>query len=362
MRPLSATECITPAIERTRLVLFSPFRMGRSWKLSATAYLTVMGVLFVPFPLIYLAFVPAAYRSGGKIMAIAVVALILFATAFFTWIFHLCSRLQFAYFDIVVNRGEFVAPAWRKYGPQALAWTGVKILAGTALTLVCAVPLTAYVRHLMPLFRSMSSLTPGQPPPPEFMTAMAGFYAGYFLFLLVFGAVYLVGSIFANFLIPSLALENTGLREAFRRMIELIRREPGEFAIFVLLKTGLGIAAHIGAIILWEIAFLLCSLLLGIVVFFFGFLIHLAGVPTTVLTALGIFLAIVWYLFATTYSLMLAIGPAWTFLDAFALYFLGGRYPMLGDLLDRSTPAPQVTQTYSSPYRAFPVPPTDTVG
>jgi hypothetical protein len=362
MRPLSATECITPAIERTRLVLFTPFRMGRSWKLSATSYLTVMGVLFLPFPLIYLAFLPVAYRSGGKIMALAVTALILFATALFTWIFHLCSRLQFAYFDIMVNRGEFVAPAWRKYGPQALAWTGVKILGGSALTLVCAVPLTAYVRHLIPLFSSLPTVKPGQPPPPEFMAAMAGFYAGYFLFMLIIGAVYLVGSIFANFLIPSLALENTGLREAFRRMTELIRREPGEFAIFVLLKTGLGIAAYIGATVLWEIAFLLCSLLLGIVVFFFGFLIHLAGVPTAVLTALGIVLAVAWYLFATIYSLMLAIGPAWTFLDAFALYFLGGRYPMLGDLLDHSTPAPQIPQMYSSPYRAYPVTPPDTAG
>jgi hypothetical protein len=194
------------------------------------------------------------------------------------------------------------------------------------------------------------------------MAAMAGFYAGYFLFMLIIGAVYLVGSIFANFLIPSLALENTGLREAFRRMTELIRREPGEFAIFVLLKTGLGIAAYIGATVLWEIAFLLCSLLLGIVVFFFGFLIHLAGVPTAVLTALGIVLAVAWYLFATIYSLMLAIGPAWTFLDAFALYFLGGRYPMLGDLLDHSTPAPQIPQMYSSPYRAYPVTPPDTAG
>jgi hypothetical protein len=29
-----------------------------------------------------------------------------------------------------------------------------------------------------------------------------------------------------------------------------------------------------------------------------------------------------------------------TFLEAYTLYFLGGRYPMLGDLLTASTPPP----------------------
>lgn len=359
MRILSATECISPAIERTKLILFSPFRKGRTWKLCATAYLTSAGSMFFPFPLIYLAFVPMAYRAGGWPAAIAVIAGVLVASGFFTWIFHLCSRLQFAYFDIVVNRGEFVAPAWRKYGRQALSWTGLKILFGAILTVICAAPIVAYVRHLIPIFRELPRVTPGQPPPPQFMAAIAGIYAGYFVVMFVVGIVYLVSAVLANFIVPSLALEDTGLKEAFRRMGELIRREPGEFTIFVLLKLGLGLAAYMGATILWEIVFLLVTLIFGVVVFIFGFLLHLAGVPIAVLTVLGIFLAIAWYLFAMVYALMLAIGPAWTFMDAFALYFLGGRYPMLGDLLDRSTPPPPLPAFYppGAPYQAYPPPP-----
>jgi hypothetical protein len=34
------------------------------------------------------------------------------------------------------------------------------------------------------------------------------------------------------------------------------------------------------------------------------------------------------------------MGSLITFFQAYALYFLGGRYPLLGDLLDRSTPPP----------------------
>lgn len=358
MRILSATECISPAIERTKLILYSPFRKGRTWKLCATSYLTMAGTMFFPFPLIYLALIPAV-RGAGSWAVVAVVVAVLIFSAVFTWIFHLCSKIQFAYFDIVVNRGEFVAPAWRKYRGQTLPWTGFKILFGAVLTLICAAPIAAYIRHLVPIFRELPTITPGQPPPPQFVAAIAGIYAGYFVVGFLFSVVYLISSLLANFIVPSLALEDTGLKEAFRRLGELIRREPGEFTIFVLLKIGLGIAAYMGATILWELAFLLVTLLIGLVVLLLGFLLHLAGVPIAVLTVLGIFLAIAWYFFGMVYVLLLAIGPAFTFLDAYALYFLGGRYPMLGDLLDRSAPPPPQPAFYppAAPYQAYPPPP-----
>jgi hypothetical protein len=358
MRPLSATECISPAIERTKLMLFSPFRLGRTWKLCATAYLCRTGTFYLPFPLIYLAFIPFVFHAG----TMAVVALcvgIALLTALFTWIFHLCSRIQFAYFDMVVNRGEFVAPAWSKYRSQSLRWTGFKILIGSAVMLVSAVPIVAAVRHFLPLFSAIAATKPGQPPSPQLAGAIAAFYGGYFLFALGFGLAFLLGSLLADFVLPSLALENTSLSQAFHRMTESIRREPGEFAIYVLIKIGLAVAAYMGAVIAWEIVFLLASLIVGGVVVLIGFLLALVGVPKLLLTVVGVVLAIVWFIFATTYSMFLAIGPILTFLDAYAIYFLGGRYPMLGDLLDRSTPLPLAPPPYPAPtaYPAYTPPP-----
>lgn len=350
MRPLSATECITPAIDRTKLVLFSPFRAGRTWKLSATAYLCCMGTMFFPFPLIYLALFPAA-RSKGTLALAGLLAGVLFGTAFFTWIFHLCSRLQFAYLDIVVNRGEFVAPVWRKYGPQSLPWSGFKMIFGLACLLVGAVPLAAYIHHVMPLFEMMTSLKPGQPPPPQFMAAI---FAGYGVLFLIYGPLFLIHSLLADFIVPSLALEDTGIKEAFRRLGELIRMEPGEFALYTLLKAVLGIAGYICSTILGEIVFLVSTLIVGIMVFFFGFLLHLAGVPTAVLAILGVIFAVAWYVIVLGYTLMLTIGPVFTFLTAYSLYFLGGRYPLLGDLLDRSTP---MLPPYPAAYAVYQPPP-----
>lgn len=330
MRPLSATECITPAIERTKLILFAPFRKGRTWKLSATAYLCRIGTIFFPFPLVYLVLLPTV-RNSGSAAVVALCVAILIGAALWAYLFHVCSRLQFAYFDILVNRGEFVAPAWRKYGPQSRRWSGIKFLLGTGVTLACAVPIAAYIRHLMPLFQSMQSLAPGEPPPPQFMGAI---FAGYGIILLVFGSFFLVSSVLADFLVPSFALENTSVGEAFRRMFALMRQEPGEFALYTLLKVGLAVAVYMGAMIAWEIVFILVSILLELLFGAIGFVLHLIGVPTVILIVLAVLIGGAWLIFTAGYTMMLTLGPVLTFFDAYALYFLAGRYPMLGDLLE----------------------------
>jgi hypothetical protein len=359
MRILSATECISPAIERTKLVLFTPFRKGRSWKLSATAYLAVAGSVFMPFPLIYLAFIPFAKQAAGMVAVVAIVAAVLLVTAIYSFFYYLFSRIQFAYFDIVLNRGEFVAPAWRKYGSQARIWTLCKIFLGTLVALAISAPLAAYVPHFVALLKSMP---PGQQPTPQSLGAITGaFYAVYGLVALVYGVFYLISGLLGDFIVPSLALENTGLKEAFRRMAELIQREPGEFALYALLKTVLGIGAYMGAAIFWEIVSLIGILIIGLVAAAFGYLLHLAGVSNIVLIVLAIPLGIAIYGLFFVYGLLLVIGPIFTFLDAYALYFLGGRYPLLGELLDRSTPPPAYLPYPPNPPPSYlaPVPPLD---
>ena len=344
MRPLSATECISPAIARTKLVLFTPFRMGRTWKLSATAYLAVCGQMFYPFPLFYLIYLPMVKHFGAWAVY-ALVATVLLLTALYVWIFYLCSRIKFAYFDMVVNRGELVAPAWRKYGPQALSWTGFKIVLGSIVTVALSVPAAAYLRRVMP----MLLIKPGQMPPPHYFSTL---FAGYGLMLLILGSWGLVSGLLGDFIVPSLALEGTGIKEGFRRMGALIRGEPGEFFLYVLLKTGLGGALYFGATIAAEIAIFLLIAIVFIVLGILGFVLHLAGVPTPALLIVGLTIGFAFEMFLLVYGLLLVLGPVLTFLDAYALYFLGGRYPMLGDLLDRSTPPP----SYAAAYPPYPPP------
>jgi len=349
MQILSALDAVSPAIARTKLVLFTPFRKGRTWKLCATSYLALIGTIFLPFPLIYLFFVPALKaRVGTGLAAIAVIA-ILVLTAFFLWLFHLCSRLQFAFFDIVLNRGEFVAPAWRKYGPQSRQWTAFKALSGTVVMLALALPIAAFVRHLIPL---MQSLKPNQPPPPQFMAAL---FAGEGLIFLGFGSLFVISALLSDFVVPSLAPENTTLGVAFQRMFLLMRREPGQFTAYFFLKLGLTIGGYVAQAIIFELVLLVFFLVLAIILGIGYLLLHALGVGSTIMIVLAALIIIPTYFFVTFYGMLLLIGPVLTFLQAYTLYFLGGRYPMLGELLERSTPPPAPPTAH--PGYAYPPPP-----
>jgi len=225
---------------------------------------------------------------------------------------------------------------------------GFKVVFGILLSVAISVPLEGYIRHILPL---LASIQPGQPPPPNFFAAI---FAGYGLLALVTSTFAVVSGLLGDFIVPSLALENCGLKEAFRRMGELIRREPGEFFLYALLKTVLGGAAYFGAMLVFEIVLFIVIFVIGLIAAAMGFVLHLAGVPSALLIFLGIGLAIVVVLFLSVYGLLLAIGPIFTFLDAYALFFLGGRYPLLGDLLDRSTPAPAYVPYPPDPPRDYP--------
>lgn len=335
MRPLSASDALSPAFDRTRLVLFSPFRPGRSWKLAATGYLTFGGILFLPVPLCYLA--PLGFiRPLGHGLVVAIVTAAILLTLLFTYLFHLCSRLGFAFFDIVLNRREFVAPAWRLYGPQSRRWTLCKLLYGCVATLALALPVVSYIRHLVPIFAAMAR-TPNQPPDPQMIFAL---FSGYFVVLggfLVFGVI----SALANdFIVPSLALEDTSLGEAFNRLVKLIRYEPAQFALYALLKVVAFVVGYMAVNLATQIVLLVAVAVIGFVGGAIGLILHVAGVSWAVLGIVAAAVGIPIFTALAIYLMFLGAGTMATFQQAYLLYFLGGRYPMLGDLLDRSTPPP----------------------
>jgi hypothetical protein len=357
MQILSALDAISPAIARTKLVLFTPFRKGRTWKLAATGYVTLMGTFFLPYFLLGFFFIPMARQAGGSSGVAILVSACSAATLIYVVVFYLCSRLRFAFFDVVLNRGEFVAPAWRKYGPQSFKWTAFKVVLGTLSMAVVAVPLAAWVRHMIPIFTAMQ-VKPGQQQDtsPEVMAAIFTMYGAFFLMYFVVGLFWFVSSLLSDFIVPSLALEDTTLGEAFRRLGKLIRREPGQFTLYAAMKLVLALVGYMAQMLAFYIVFFVVVVILGLVGIMFGYMLHALGVSTTALTVLGICVAVPVYFFLFFYVMFMAIGTVMTFLEAYTLYFLGGRYPMLGELLDGSTP-PRPTYMPPPEYPAYAYPP-----
>lgn len=321
---------------------------GRTWKLCATGYLATAGNLFLPFPLVYLMFLPAAHRAGEP-FAVALITACTVFTAVFLFLFVLFSRLQFAFFEVVLNREQFIAPLWRKHRSVYASWTWLKVVAGFAITAAFALPIAAYGRSLLELMRSMSALKPGQMPPPEFFVT---FYGGFLGVYAIFILLYFLGSLGYDFIVPSLALESIPLGEAFRRFGRLVRAEPGQFALYCLLKIVLGFVGYMALNFALQIVMFLVFVVVGLVALLIGFLLHLVGVPTAVLIGLAIALGIVLFLVLLVYVMVIGLGSLLTFFESYSIYFLSGRYPLLGELLARSTPPPQpaVPQPWNPSY------------
>jgi hypothetical protein len=351
---LSALDAISPAFARTRLILFSPFRKGRTWKLAATAYFSMFGTLFLPYFLIGLFFIPMAHQAAGASAVAILVSACLGATILYLVIFYLCSRLRFAFFDIVLNRGEFVAPAWRKYGPSSFKWTAFKIVLGTVVLAIIALPLAAWIQHMIPVLASVPA-EEGKQINPQMMSILFTFYGAFFLIYFGFGIFYLLSSLLSDFIVPSLALEDTTLAVAFRRFGQLIRREPGQFILYAVLKASLAVGAFMAMYIAFYIVILLFALIFGLIGLLIGLLLQMAHVSAAVLTGLAIFAGVICYIFVFFYVIVIGVGTVLTFLESYTLYFLSGRYPMLGDLLQRSTPPPQPPPP--PPFLAYATPP-----
>jgi hypothetical protein len=341
MRILSATEAVSPAIARMKLMLFRPFRYGRSWKLAATGYLGGAATYFFPFPLIYLFFIPFARRQGAPtfVIPLIVVGVAALMTLYLV-IFYLCSRLRFAFFDIALNCGEFVAPAWRKYGAQSRKWVLFKIALGTAYFALLAIPCVPLVKGLVATFSNIH-FEQGQQPPPAFTQAVFSGYAAFFFLYFAIILFTLFSSLLADFIVPSLALEDTSLAEAFRRVGRLVRNEPGAICLYTLIKIAILMVGGMAIVLLSYVVILVVVIVAFLIGLLAYFILHLLHVPQAVVTVLAIISGGYLYLFTIFYSTFLGYGALYTVTESYALYFLGGRYPMLGDILDRTTPPPE---------------------
>ena len=153
--------------------------------------------------------------------------------------------------------------------------------------------------------------------------------------LLVFVLTAAVVQVLAkDFLVPIMALENLDFADGWHRLLAMIGREKGRYAVYLLLKLVLSIAAAIlfGIIAIIPALFVVVP---GVVAVVAG---HAAGLGWSVTT---ISLAIIFgtlLLFLLIYLIALVCVPATVFFPAYAMYFLAARYPNLDALLH---PAPK---------------------
>jgi hypothetical protein len=338
MQPLSATEAISPAWSHTRNLLLAPRRFGLLFKVTLIACLTLAGQSVSYGP-------PRAPHAANAPHEFVLVMLgfQMFMSFVFLAValvfFYLGSRLQFVLFDVVLRGDTFIAPIWQRFGRVTWKWIGLKLFLIIPLLLVM-VPFTIRIAHF-----SEQAFPPGTAPT---WPALVHFFAGFLRIMLEIMALGMLFAVFyglvQDFGLPSIAMENTPLRETVERIFHLIRAEPGQVALYVLLRMLLmfvgGVAAEIGATVVAAVALVP----FGVVGYaLYKFLLH-GALTGRLLFGFGAGLLIVAYLALLFCLIVIAIGYLYTFLQSYALFFLGGRYPMVGQYMERFLPQPVYAQ------------------
>jgi hypothetical protein len=334
---------------RTRDLMGHPFRLGTFLKIAAVAFFAEIGGSLnshIPghsnglhqLPPAFLAFVVASAVLFGLVSL--VIGLILF---------YIGSRLQLVLLELVATRYTFVGPLWSKYGSRTWRWIGLRLLLILCFLIVLLPFIVAAILYCIHHELGFSAFSGGNLFSGLHIAQILLFIAAALLVLLIVCAIYMLVHDLA---LPFLALEDLSISQSLSRLRALIAAEPGQVILYLFLRLVLGIVFGIVAEISVVLVLLVSLIPPGIVGVILWLSLHHAGTAGKVLLiACAIFGGLVYLCWAVCIVIAF-MGTLLTFFQAYALYFLGGRYPLLGDLLDRSTPPP--TYAYAAP---FPPPP-----
>ncbi|MFI5114441.1 MAG: hypothetical protein ACHP7J_04790 [Terriglobales bacterium] len=361
--PVSAVDCIQPAIQHAREQLFKPFRWGQWFRLALVGILAAevhSGGCSIPnfnnFPITHPrqggnGFLPPGFphidpSRIAQFAGLIAVAILLAIILFFVFL-YISSVFRFILFDSVLRRECAIGEGWnrwRRAGRRFFLWQLVfqisvglffVVLAGISLAVAAA---AGWMRD------------PGH--------HVAGVVVGVILLIgvfLIFALAAAVVQVLAkDFLVPLMALENLDFADGWSRLLAMIRPEPGKYAVYLLLKLVLGIAAAI----LFGLISIIPALVLvipGVVVVLLG---RAAGLGWNVTT---ISLAVIFgtlLVLALIYVIAWVSVPATVFFPAYSIYFFASRYPKLDALLHPAPPAPELPPLPETPPpEAPPLPP-----
>ena len=372
--PVSAVDCVQPALQHAREQLFTHFRWGQWSRLALVGILAAelhvggcnFGNLggnwprlprknhseFLPSSALPSGFPPfnSAHISEHIAQFLGLIVVGIFVAIVLAFVFlYISSVFRFILFDSVLQRHCSISEGWRKWhraGGRFFLWQIVfQISALLFLAVLVGLPLAMAMAAgwTTDLKEHIGRMIVG-------VVLLVGLF---FLFALTAAVVQVLAR---DFLVPIMALEDLDFADGWHRLLAMIRLEKGRYAVYLLLKLVLSIAAAIlfGIIALVPALFIFVPAAVAVIA---G---HEAGMGWSVTT---ISLAIIFgtvLLLLLIYLIALVCVPATVFFPAYAMYFLASRYPTLDALLHPAPPpAPELPPLPETPppFEAPPLPP-----
>jgi MFS family permease len=340
MKVLTASQAISPAIDRTRRILFQPFLWRDYLKLAAVACITEgftansnlnfshhhssspsvdTGTIF-HLPNEVIALIALAVVAG---LAIGIV------------VCYLVTRLRFAFFHCLVSQTREIVPGWRLYREQAWRFFTFSLLLGLVMLCIFAAVLIPFGFMLFDLFRGMPA--GAHPDWPHLIGLLLLFIP---VMLLLCFVAWVVKVVLHDFMLPHVALDNASIGEAWNAALSRVEVEKGRFFVYLLLRLLLPLLAMMALFLVLAIPLVIVFGILALATGGFNWMLADAtGWEAVIRIAGDVFFGVVALGIGLFVGFSLG-GPIATWIRNFALVFYGGRYQALGDLLDPPPPTP----------------------
>lgn len=360
--PISAVDCVQPAIQHAREQLFKPFRWGQWSRLALVGILAAelhsggcggLSSFNVPISrpqsdghgFSASPFLPHIDPARIAQFAGLIAAALLAAFILFFVLLYISSVFRFILFDSVLKKRCMIGEGWQRWhrvGRGFFLWQLVFLISmSLILGFLIGVPIAVAM--------AAGWLTnPGQHTGP-FIGGVILLVGLLIVFALAAAAVQVLAR---DFLVPIMALEGVDFADGWGRLLELMRPEPGKYAIYLLLKLVLSIAAGI----LFGIIAIFPAIAVAVPAVILVVLGKAAGLRWTVMTiSLAVILGTM-LLLILIYLIALVCVPAAVFFPAYSIYFFASRYPNLEALL-HPVPPPAAPESPALPESPPPEPP-----
>ena len=348
MQPLNAIDAVAPAFTRTHQTLFQPFQFGRSWKLAASSYLGWVGSMFLPLPL-FLFILPRVTYPGFEAARALLFGFSIVLTLVSLIVLYFCGRMEMVVFEMVATRAKFIAPMWRRYSRRIWPWLGMKVLVGTVYTALIVALFYAPMKHLfvgmMSAFPPPGAFPRGSRPDPQAMQAILGPMIAQWvnLQLISISISFLLkipSTLLNDFVLPFYVLEDIPLFAAIGRGFQVFVADPIQVILYLILKPILFVIGYMMQSIALGIAMIPVILLIVIGAVIAGVTMHHSGAGGGLLFIAAAVVFYIAFIALIIYVSIGMIGYLLTLLEAYGIYFLGGRYPLLGNILEPGPGAP----------------------
>jgi hypothetical protein len=334
MRVYSASEAVWPALKRTYAYLFRGFQLETFLKLATVA--TIAEGFIVNFRFYVTDTFPfevkwAAVKSYLLTPAFLPVTILGAAAIFLSGVYcvYLVTHLRFGFIHCLIHQTRDVRAAAKLYSIEAERFFTVFMLVW--LGFLVAVSLLA-VAIVVAAYTVLETRTPdGKLDPGHFLTLFVPCFA---IALTLIVAMCAAQVVLNDFILPHMVIEGAPIRRAWAAVRAQIAANRETFLSYFILRVGMPlIAAAVLGFLAW---------VGGLIVF--GILDMSAAGFTAMLD--GTSDARVWILFGVQLLFLLlglgaafviAVsfgGPIGVFMRCYALYFYGGRYKALGNLLE----------------------------